>query len=120
MTMAVCADRSSEFTKSYFYELSATGESGTSPLQLRVYFDNSREHGRPLEDDLYCTFDLSRATVGRTVRSTEHLCLADQYIGELTLESPSSWRLQYDVIGPKKDYVIDTRFVLAGPGQLTE
>lgn len=111
MKLAAHPNTPLKFTKSYFYELSAD----TGALELKIYFDTGPETAIT-DDDLFCTFNLSKATIGSgdPVPSTEHLCQCDRYWGELLLEDDSTWHLRYQCSGPNKDTVIETRFTLAG------
>lgn len=107
MVTAAMPDRINSFSKTYFYELSAD----TGALELKIYFDVSREGADLSHEDLFCTFNLSKATVGGDpVPSSEHLCQDDRYLGELFLEDKSTWTLRYQVMGPNKDYIIETHF----------
>lgn len=42
--------------------------------------------------------------------SASHLCLCDHYEATYTFLNPTTFRLTYQVKGPKKDYTIDTTF----------
>merc|ERR1740138_2011935 len=91
------------FTKTYFYELSADA----GALELKIYFDTSSKGVGLTDEDLFCTFNLSKATVGGdSIQSSVHLCSDDRYSGELLLEDESTWTLRYSVTGPDKDYII--------------
>eukprot|EP00746_Dinoflagellata_sp_MGD_P013874 gnl/MRDRNA2_/MRDRNA2_130160_c0_seq1.p1 gnl/MRDRNA2_/MRDRNA2_130160_c0~~gnl/MRDRNA2_/MRDRNA2_130160_c0_seq1.p1 ORF type:complete len:199 (+),score=38.47 gnl/MRDRNA2_/MRDRNA2_130160_c0_seq1:161-757(+) len=78
-------------------------------LTLHLYFDNGKEEDL-LPEDHYLSFALSELTEGHPVKSTEHLCIKDLYVGLLTLEPCGGWQLEYEVTGPNKDYVIKTRY----------
>eukprot|EP00929_Paragymnodinium_shiwhaense_P058625 TRINITY_DN29370_c0_g1_i1.p1 TRINITY_DN29370_c0_g1~~TRINITY_DN29370_c0_g1_i1.p1 ORF type:complete len:153 (-),score=30.74 TRINITY_DN29370_c0_g1_i1:5-463(-) len=94
------------FTQKYLYEFTDADDDS----MLSIYFDRDRPEGKPLEEDIYVKFSLPQLALGVGVRSSEHLCIKDLYVGWLTLQSPSSWQLRYQIDGPNKDMIIDTSF----------
>merc|ERR1712232_1507271 len=72
MRMAAHPTVSNTFMKKYVYVFSSENDK----LTLQIFFDNgprSDETAPFPPEDLYCAFDLSTATEGVAIRSTEHL-----------------------------------------------
>ena len=54
-----------------------------------------------MPEDLFCSFELTAVSAGEPVRSTQHVCGEDIYVGELTVLSNDAWDLKYTVTGPR-------------------
>ena len=56
---------------------------------------------------------LSFAFVQASILTSHHLCIQDHYDAEFVFLSDDEFELSFTVVGPKKDYSIQTRFIRA-------
>lgn len=91
------------FTMTYLYQHSLLQD------RLDIFFDRQRGGG-PDDEDIFCSFNLTRADFNVPLKSTSHYCRGDLYEGEFILRDANSWRLRYSINGPTKACIIETRY----------
>lgn len=116
--------------RKYVYALRDAGSEGEGDgdeeSYLAVYF---HEEGK--EDGVGSLFvgmgdmEIERESVVRVANKEQHLCGEDLYTARWEFpvskgeeeepegEQKTWWKVQYDVKGPKKDYVSDTKYTVA-------
>jgi len=104
--MASQSQSVNDFKKTYLYAIARS----SCGLELHIFFNNGHADGIPRKEDHYCTFALQSMKVGEPISSTTHLCINDTYNGEVSFQGKYSWCLKYEVVGPGKDYVIETHY----------
>ncbi len=91
-------ENSMDVTRSYWYAY-------TSDDDIKVYFDSELSQ---LFQALKFDESVSRAT-------SSHLCIADTYDATYQFALPTTFSIRYKVLGPEKDYYIETTYEKQDP-----
>lgn len=79
--------------RTYEYRMTSDG--------FDIYFSDGATKG-----DLFLSFAFTQASV----LTSHHLCIKDHYNATFEFLSDDDFELSFSVVGPKKDYSIQTRF----------
>ena len=97
----------------YVERLSWAGPNGQPIQAQRAYTYRRTDTGLAIDfadgvnpGALFLAFDFEQASE----LTSHHLCIADHYDGRFVFHSMDSFELSFQVVGPHKDYRINSRF----------